>query len=575
MREETETPLYAPEGISAERRLATRNAAVSALAESETVDEAVPRLLRAIGEGIGWDFGSVWLLDPSSELLRCEHTWSRPLLQAREFERATREISFPPGVGLPGRVWESGEPAWITDVTVDPNFPRAPFAEPAGLHSAFAFPILRSGEVLGVLEFFTREFREPDEALLADFGAFGFQLGQFIVREEAQRKLRESRDQLEAILRHVPAGIAVLDGRGRWVFVNEMAAQIAGFDSPGELRAATPEEVIGRFEVFDEGGDRLARQGLPGTEDLRGVESPEVVLRFRARGTQEDRWVIGRATPLPDERGGYLSLHVFEEVTEIKRTEEALRESEVRHREISEALQRGLLPPRRPEVPGLEVAVRFRALGEGAEIGGDFYDLFQTAPGRWAVVIGDVSGKGMEAAAIAALARYTVRATALHDDCPEHVLTMLNQAIGRQTGASRFCTAAYATIEPGELWTRLRIASAGHPLPLLVHSHGGTRHAGGSGPLLGTFDEARFEAEPVELARGDALVLYTDGVIEAGARSADRGRRFGPERLAELLGACAGLDAEQVATRVEHRVAEAEAGRPRDDAAIVVLRAVS
>lgn len=454
--EEFDTSLYAAEAASAERRLAIQRAAISALAESETIAEAAPKLLQAIGEGIGWDFGSMWLRDRPGDAVRCEYTWSSPLARLGLFERATREASFAVGAGLPGRVWSSGEPAWITDLTTDPDFPRASFAEQSGLRSGLAFPILHRGEVLGVVELFTRELVEPDEALLADLPAFEFLLGQFIVREEAQRSLRESRDRLDT----------------------------------------------------------------------------------------------------------------------IERTEEALRESETRHRQISTGLQRDLLPPRQPEVPGLEVAVRFRALGEEAEIGGDFYDLFQTASGRWAVIVGDVSGKGTEAAALAALARYTVRATALHDDHPEHVLPMLNQAIGRQVSASSFCTAVYATIEPGELWSRLRIAAAGHPLPVLVRSHGGSRHAGGRGPLLGTFEHPRFEVEPADLARGDLLVLYTDGVIEAGTRPTEEGRQFDGERLAELLGTCSGLDAEQVAARVESRVAEAEGGDPGDDAAIVVLRAV-
>lgn len=221
----------------------------------------------------------------------------------------------------------------------------------------------------------------------------------------------------------------------------------------------------------------------------------------------------------------------------------------------------------------MQVAVRFRALGESSEIGGDFYDLFQTGERRWGLLIGDVSGKGVEAAAIAAVARHTVRTTALHNDHPEHVLAILNEAVGRQFSASRFCTAVYATIELGELWVRLRISSAGHPSPLLLRNHGGVVEVGSRGPLLAGFRDARYEAEHAHLASGDALVLYTDGVIEAGER-AGPGSSDGLDtpRLAGLLGTCVGLDAERIATRIEDAVVKAERGDPRDDAAALVLK---
>ena len=563
-------------GVAPERRLATQHAAVSALAESSGMAEAVPRLLDAVGTGIGWDYGSLWMPESNGgggPVLRCVDTWSSPAVDVGEFALVSREVEFRPGVGLPGRVWESGSPAWVTDVTKELNFPRAPAARDAGLHTGFAFPVVRGDDVLGVLEFFTRETREPDEALLADFAVFGFQMGQFIERELAQRKLRESRDQLEAILRSVPAGIMVLDQRGRIVFANEMVAEMAGFRDTDELLAGHADEAMGAWETYDEHGDPIPQEQHPGTKALRGIESPGILLRIVGGSGGEDRWLIARATPVPDGRGGFLAISVFEEISEVKRAERALRESEIRHRSISRTLQQGLSPPRVPEVEGVEVAVRFRALGEASQIGGDFYDLFQTGERRWALLIGDVSGKGVEAAAVAALARHTVRATAQHRDDPEHVLGMLNQAVGLQLSASRFCTAVYATIELGELWARMQIASAGHPLPMLLRTHGGAEEVGRRGPLLAGFEGSRYEADPTHLAAGESLVLYTDGVIEAGVReSAAGGEGLDPARLSGLLGACVGLDAEGIAARIEHAVLEAEAGNPRDDAAILVLR---
>ena len=554
--------------------MATQHAAVSALAESSSLAEAVPRLLEAVGNGLGWDFGALWMPNGNGrdDVLRCVEAWASPATDAHYFVDMCRDLELEPGVGLPGRVWKTGEPAWVTDVAGDPSYRRAPAAERAGLRTGFAFPVVGGGPVLGVLEFMTHETRAPDEALLADFALFGFQMGQFIDREASDRELRESRDQLEAILSSVPAGIMVLDQRGRNVFANEIAARMTGYRSTEELLAAAPGEALRGSEIFDEHGRPIPGDDLPTVKALRGVESPGVLLRIPVTGPGDHRWLMARATPVPDGRGGFLAVSVLEEISEIKWTEEALRESEIRHRSISRTLQQGLSPPRAPQVPGLEIAVRFRALGEASEIGGDFYDLFQTGERRWAVLIGDVSGKGVEAAATAALARHTVRATAQHNDDPEHVLPMLNQAVGRQLSPSRFCTAVYATVELGELWVRMRVASAGHPPPLLLRSHGGTEEVGRRGPLLAGFEGARYGAEPLHLAAGDSLILYTDGVIEAGER--EEGGRGGldPARLGGMLGACVGVDADRIAQRIEDAVVEAEAGNPRDDAAIVVLR---
>ncbi|MGH2990909.1 MAG: SpoIIE family protein phosphatase [Solirubrobacterales bacterium] len=558
--------------VDPEHRLATQHAAVSALAESGSVEDAVPRLLEAVGTGLGWEFGALWMPNGNGRArLRCVQTWTAPAIEGGGFADVCAETELAPGVGLPGRVWESGAPSWMMDVATDPGFSRTAAAARAGLHSAFAFPVVHAGKVLGVLEFFTRDIREPDEAVLADFATFGFQMGQFIDREAVRQELSESRDQLDAILRSVPAGLMVLDRRGTIVFANDTAARMTGRRGSDDLLRQEAAEVFGSWEIFDEQGEPMPGEDLPTAKALRGVEGPAVLLKVPGVKHAESHWLMARATPVPDGRGGFVAVGVFEEISEIKRTEEALRESEIRHRSISRTLQGGLAPPRVPEVPGLEIAVRFRALGEANEIGGDFYDLFQTGERRWGVIIGDVSGKGVEAAAVAALARHTVRATAQHEDDPGHVLTMLNEAVGRQLPSSRFCTAVYATIELGELWVRMQVASAGHPSPLLLRRHGGVEEVGRHGPLLAGFSDAGYTAEPAHLAAGDSLVLYTDGVIEAGERATET-QALAPARLAAMLGACTSLDAEGIAKRIEHAVVEAEAGDPRDDAAILVLR---
>lgn len=172
-----------------ERRLAAHHAVTEVLAEAESPKDALPHLLRAIGEGLGWVTGAMWLVDHRHDVLRCVEQWHVPSTDVEAFARRTIEITFAKGVGLPGRVWEHGEPAWIEDVLEDPNFPRAPEAEKGGLHAGFCFPIKIGGRVWGAMEFFSPEIQEPDEDLLNMFAALGTQIGQFIERQKADQRL--------------------------------------------------------------------------------------------------------------------------------------------------------------------------------------------------------------------------------------------------------------------------------------------------------------------------------------------------------------------------------------------------
>jgi two-component system, sensor histidine kinase and response regulator len=169
--------------------VAVEYAAARALADSATTAEATPRILQAICEALGWEHGALWSVDWNANVLRCVETWHPAPVSFDEFDAISRKITFAPGVGLPGRVWESGQPAWIPDVAHDANFPRAPFAAKEGLHGALGFPILLTGRVLGVLEFFSREIREPDEPLLGMLTTVGTQIGQSLERKRTEEQL--------------------------------------------------------------------------------------------------------------------------------------------------------------------------------------------------------------------------------------------------------------------------------------------------------------------------------------------------------------------------------------------------
>ena len=169
-------------------RLATQHAVTRIIAEAQDVTEATPQIIRAICESLGWDVGGIWRLHHEEKSLRCAEAWHSPSIADEVYEDMCSEHPLPPGVGLPGQVWASGGVIWMEDVTQEPNFPRARAAERAGLRSAFAFPIMLGANLVGVMEFFSREVRARDEEVIEMLSGLGNQIGQFMERRRIERE---------------------------------------------------------------------------------------------------------------------------------------------------------------------------------------------------------------------------------------------------------------------------------------------------------------------------------------------------------------------------------------------------
>jgi serine phosphatase RsbU (regulator of sigma subunit) len=303
-------------------------------------------------------------------------------------------------------------------------------------------------------------------------------------------------------------------------------------------------------------------------ERLRGVVGRSTVLvplvaRRRAVGALSLGWAQAGRRPSREE---WMLIEALAQRIALA-VDSALQYQERAH--VAQTLQSSLLPGALPAVPGADVAAEYAAGGEGMDVGGDFYDLFAVGgQDEWALVIGDVCGKGAEAAAVTALARYTLRAVTTRSPSPAATLATLNEEMLRQMPDPRFLTAVlgHLAIAPGG-GARLTIASGGHPPPVLLRAAGTPEVLRCDGTLLGVVPEARSSDCAVELAPGDAVVLYTDGITEAS-----RDRPIRPEALAKALQDAlpdgAGAIA-RAAVRLADRHAE---GRLRDDVAVLALR---
>lgn len=234
---------------------------------------------------------------------------------------------------------------------------------------------------------------------------------------------------------------------------------------------------------------------------------------------------------------------------------------------VARTLQATLLPPELPAVPRMRVAARYRPAAEGVEVGGDFYDAFPAGRERWALVVGDVCGKGAEAAAVTALARYTLRAEAARGLAPVDALARLNDALLRQRDDGRFLTLAYATLDPEADGLRFTVACAGHPPAILVRADGRAELLGGPGSLLGVFADPTFRETSTLLEPADSAVLYTDGAIEGNPEN-----RMQPSELAARLVGHGGAAPDRIALAVERAAAGEEGARLRDDLAVLVAQ---
>jgi len=355
-------------------------------------------------------------------------------------------------------------------------------------------------------------------------------------------------------------------GAGREARVEDSLCQVM-------IAAGAPlvvDDAQGDDRVRDLGAVRTLRMGACLTYPVRDGDG-QIIGGLSVSSGECRTWTAAQQRALETlARAVSAEVQLRGALTALRAEADGLELARDKYAALARSLQQGLLPPSLPAIPGLDAAASYLPAGQGVEVVGDFYDLFAGDRGAW-VVIGDVCGHGVEAAKLTALARYTVRSQATEPDAtPARVLKRLNDAMRAQY-VGRFLTAAVASIRPAAGGWVGMLCSAGHEPPLIRRTYGTIETPAGYGRLLGVQEEVELSDAAFSLARGDALVLVTDGVTEA--RSGSGRDLFGEEGLAEVLAhRCHGSDAAGIVATIMQAVENHSRGYHADDTAVLVVR---
>ncbi|WP_313960341.1 PP2C family protein-serine/threonine phosphatase [Nocardioides deserti] len=375
-----------------------------------------------------------------------------------------------------------------------------------------------------------------------------------------------ARDDAERLLDQAPCGFLTTAPDGTVLRVNATFLTWTG---------RPLEAVVGRrlVDLLTPGGRIFHETHYAPMLRMQGAVH-EIAVDLRC-GDGSRLSVLLNATLTRDEHGAEreVLVAVFD-ATERRRYEQQLlrahdeaRAAEARAMRLARTLQQTLVPPVPPRVRGLTLAATYRPAGDGSQVGGDFYDVFPTGPDEQVVVLGDVSGKGVDAAVVTSLVRNTVRALAVLHHRPSSLLAELNDIVGFHE-TDRFCTVVVLRMrrEPDGAW-RVVVAAGGHPPPLLLRPGSEPVEVDVNGPLVGILTDQEYTETELRLAPGEVLVLYTDGVTEARRE----GELFGEDRLCATVGRLGAADVPGLVAGLRDEVVTYQGGVTHDDIAIVAV----
>jgi signal transduction histidine kinase/GAF domain-containing protein len=289
------------------------------VAAANDFSSALEVVLRRVCEKTGWVLGQAWVPSRDGTVLNCGSVWFCGNGELRDFRAVSEATHFKPGLGLPGRVWESKQPAWIEDVSRDPNFPRTAAARTIGLKTAVGIPILSGDKVIAVIEFFMRESRSKSEQLVKVIAAIAAQLNLVIERKRAEEELCRTNEILQSILSNMGDAVIVADKNGKFLFFNPVAERF--FGTPGTQ--TSPNEWSHRFGLYlPDKVTPFPHDQLPLTRSIRGEEVDNVEIFVRSKKATKGLWVRVNGRPLKGPKGELLGgVIVCRDITEIKEEE--------------------------------------------------------------------------------------------------------------------------------------------------------------------------------------------------------------------------------------------------------------
>jgi PAS domain S-box-containing protein len=307
----------------------TRQTAARALLDGTTLDASVAEILRAISTELEWPLAFYWLADAGKGVLHCRSIWASDALKPADFVETSRlaavavDARDDPAAGA----YAGREPVWIESLPMAGAAPgtRVTLAVAAGLKSAAAYPIADAAGAIGAIELYGMRARPADAAMHALMAEIGNEICEVFRRAQAQATALEavsrSRDELDLVLAAIPNGITVLDARGQLIYANDAAAQATGFASGAEMRCAATDDIIRRFQLWDQSGRLLSAEDLPSRAALRG-ERQKKLLRYCSLDGQLDRWVSLEAVPITNRDGRVERvITVMHDVTDQRRVE--------------------------------------------------------------------------------------------------------------------------------------------------------------------------------------------------------------------------------------------------------------
>ena len=535
----------------AERRQAVQHAVTRALLESPSLGEATAKILQSVCEMTGWDAGAVWRVDRQTNLLRCVDTWAGPEVNAAAFEALTRKQALAPWSGLPGQVWATHQAAWRPGAAWGGERSRA--AVEAGLHAGLAFPVPFGAEVTGVIEFFSRRPRPPDD-LLSLLGPPTSQIGQFFERKRAEEAQAEG-VRLTAL--SVAVGMALTQTDTLQAMLAACTEAMVGCLGAALARVWTLDPETNLLELQASAGLYTHLDGAHSRVPVGRLESGRIAQDRRPYWTNDvaadplidtKAWAAGEGLtafagwPLvvADHLVGVMALfarHPFSDVAlkalasaadslalgiQRRAEEQALRATQEEFR-AAHRIQQKLFPRTSPDVSGFDVG---GASYPAESTGGDYYDFFPLCDGTLGLVLGDVSGHGVGSALLMASTRAYLHALALTHADVSAMLALANRAVAEDT-EDQFITLVLARLDPSR--RSFVYASAGHPPGYVLDAKGvGKTRLDSTAMPLGVLSDASFPCgDSVTLAPGEIALFLTDGVVES--RSPD-GEAFGVRR---------------------------------------------